>query len=74
MHRWARGQSLSAVLTAAEQNGQELSAGDFVRWSRQVIDLLEQIASVSGPGRPVGKTAAQAVRAIRRGVVELGTA
>jgi len=27
-----------------EANGQELLAGDFVRWCRQVIDLLDQIA------------------------------
>jgi ATP-dependent RNA helicase HelY len=73
VHRWARGQSLAAVLTAASQNGQELSAGDFVRWCRQVIDLLEQISSVVGPELPIGAAAAKAVRAIRRGVVELGT-
>ena len=72
VHRWARGQSLAAVLTAAEQNGQELSAGDFVRWCRQVIDVLEQVSAVAGSDRPVGRTATQAVRAIRRGVVALG--
>jgi ATP-dependent RNA helicase HelY len=74
VHRWARGQSLGAVLTAAERNGQELSAGDFVRWCRQVIDLLEQIAGVLGRDHPVGATATRSVRALRRGVVELGTA
>ncbi|WP_414710943.1 DEAD/DEAH box helicase [Pseudonocardia sp.] len=73
VHRWARGQSLAAVLTAAEQNGQELSAGDFVRWCRQVIDLLDQLAAVAGPGSPVGRSAARAVQAVRRGVVGLGT-
>ncbi|WP_028935878.1 DEAD/DEAH box helicase [Pseudonocardia spinosispora] len=72
MHRWARGQSLAAVLTAAEQNGQELSAGDFVRWCRQVIDLLDQLGAVAGPTSPVGKAADRAVRAVRRGVVGLG--
>jgi ATP-dependent RNA helicase HelY len=74
MHRWARGQSLSAVLTAADQNGQELSAGDFVRWCRQVLDLLDQIVSVAGRDSPVGRAAAGAVSAIRRGVVAVGTA
>jgi ATP-dependent RNA helicase HelY len=73
VHRWARGQSLAAVLTAAEQNGQELSAGDFVRWCRQVIDLLDQLAAVAGPGSPLGRSAARAVQAVRRGVVGLGT-
>jgi ATP-dependent RNA helicase HelY len=73
MHRWARGQSLSAVLTAAEENGAELSAGDFVRWCRQVLDLLDQIAGVAGRDSGVGRAAADAVRAIRRGVVAVGT-
>jgi len=73
MHRWARGESLSAVLTAAEQNGSELSAGDFVRWCRQVVDLLDQIAGVAGRGSAVGRAAAQAVTAVRRGLVAAGT-
>ncbi|MGD9527566.1 DEAD/DEAH box helicase [Pseudonocardia sp.] len=74
VHRWARGEPLSAVLIAAEQNGVELSAGDFVRWCRQVLDLLDQIAGVAGRGSPVGRAAAQAVTAIRRGVVAVGAA
>lgn len=73
IHRWARGQSLSAVLTAAEENGVELSAGDFVRWCRQVLDLLDQIVGVAGKDSPVGRAAADAVAAIRRGVVAVGT-
>jgi ATP-dependent RNA helicase HelY len=73
MHRWARGESLAAVLTAAEQNGTELSAGDFVRWCRQVLDLLDQIAGVAGRDGGVGRVAAQAVAAVRRGVVAVGT-
>jgi ATP-dependent RNA helicase HelY len=74
VHRWARGEPLSAVLTAAEQNGVELSAGDFVRWCRQVLDLLDQIAGVAGRSSPVGRAAAQAVGAVRRGVVAVGAA
>ncbi|QRP49983.1 RNA helicase [Amycolatopsis sp. FDAARGOS 1241] len=74
VYRWARGESLEKVLTAAETNGQELSAGDFVRWSRQVIDLLDQIRDVLGKADPVGATAADAVRALRRGVVAAGGA
>jgi ATP-dependent RNA helicase HelY len=72
--RWARGESLEKVITAAESVGQELSAGDFVRWCRQVIDLLDQIRDVVGQHQPVGATAAEAVKAIRRGVVALATA
>jgi ATP-dependent RNA helicase HelY len=73
MHRWARGESLTAVLTAAEQNGAELSAGDFVRWCRQVLDLLDQVAAVAGRAGGVGRAAATAITAIRRGVVAVGT-
>jgi ATP-dependent RNA helicase HelY len=73
MHRWARGETLSAVLTAAEQNGSELTAGDFVRWCRQVLDLLDQIVSVAGRQSGIGKVAAQAGAAVRRGVVAVGT-
>ncbi|MQA08810.1 MAG: DEAD/DEAH box helicase [Pseudonocardiaceae bacterium] len=71
VYRWARGESLEKVLTAAEANGQEVSAGDFVRWCRQVIDLLDQIRDVLA-GEPIGETAASAVRALRRGVVAMG--
>jgi ATP-dependent RNA helicase HelY len=73
VYRWARGESLSAVLSAAQGNGAELSAGDFVRWCRQVVDLLDQVHGVAGDGSTVGVTAATAVRALRRGVVALGT-
>jgi ATP-dependent RNA helicase HelY len=73
IYRWARGESLEKVITAAESAGAEFSAGDFVRWTRQVVDLLDQIRDVVGSEDPVGKSAAEAVRAIRRGVVALGT-
>jgi ATP-dependent RNA helicase HelY len=73
VYRWARGESLAAVLTAAEQNGQELSAGDFVRWCRQVIDLLDQLRAVPGVAPALGATAQRAITSLRRGVVALGT-
>jgi ATP-dependent RNA helicase HelY len=73
VYRWARGESLSAVLVAAETNGVELSAGDFVRWCRQVVDVLDQVRGVEGESSAVGAVAAAAVRALRRGVVALGT-
>ncbi len=72
MHRWARGESLAQVLEAAERNGHELSAGDFVRWTRQVLDLLDQIAGVAGRSSAVGKAAHRASGAVRRGVVAAG--
>jgi ATP-dependent RNA helicase HelY len=70
--RWTRGEALEKVLIAAETNGQELGAGDFVRWCRQVVDLLDQIREVLDANDPVGITAGRAVTAIRRGVVAMG--
>ncbi len=67
MHRWARGQALERVLADGD-----LSAGDFVRWCRQVIDLLGQIqnAAADAPdGQSLRSTAQQAIEAVRRGVV-----
>ena len=72
VHRWARGESLAQVLAAAEQNGHELSAGDFVRWCRQVLDLLDQIAGVVGRSTPFGQVAKEAAASVRRGVVAAG--
>ncbi|TQM84812.1 ATP-dependent RNA helicase HelY [Saccharothrix saharensis] len=73
VYRWARGESLEKVLSAAEENGAELGAGDFVRWCRQVIDFLDQIRDVVGGGDPVGAAARKAVDALRRGVVAMAT-
>ena len=47
--------------------------GDFVRWCRQVIDLLDQVRAVAAEDSGVGAAAAAAVRALRRGVVAVGT-
>ncbi|WP_430332484.1 DEAD/DEAH box helicase [Rhodococcus sp. ACT016] len=68
VYQWASEEPLVDALVAAGSGGKELSAGDFVRWCRQVIDLLDQVHSTaSDPG--VAKAAARAVGAIRRGVV-----
>ena len=66
-YRWADGQSLDRVLAGAEQAGTELSGGDFVRWARQLIDLLDQLSKVAG--EPVATVARAAVGRVRRGVV-----
>lgn len=63
IHRWASGRDLDAVL-----RGGELAAGDFVRWCKQVLDVLDQVAQAA-PRPQVRQTAARAVTAIRRGVV-----
>lgn len=62
MHLWARGTSLATVLSEAD-----IAAGDFVRWTKQTIDLLDQISQVADGELAV--TARAAVDAIRRGVV-----
>jgi ATP-dependent RNA helicase HelY len=62
MHRWARGADLDSVLDDAD-----LAAGDFVRWSKQTIDLLDQLSIVADA--PVGATARKALDAVRRGIV-----
>ncbi|MFZ2177192.1 MAG: RNA helicase [Rhodococcus sp. (in: high G+C Gram-positive bacteria)] len=71
--QWASHSSLVDALVAAGDQGRALSAGDFVRWCRQVIDLLEQVRSAS-PDPDVGKAAGRAVAAIRRGVVAVDAA
>jgi ATP-dependent RNA helicase HelY len=58
-------------MAVAVAGGTELSAGDFVRWCRQVIDLLDQIGGVARGA--VGITARSAVGALRRGVVSMGS-
>ncbi|MDP9100773.1 MAG: DEAD/DEAH box helicase [Actinomycetota bacterium] len=63
--RWASGTGLEYVLA----DDPDLTAGDFVRWCKQLVDLLGQIADVAPAGSPVRGTARQAVAAVRRGVV-----
>ncbi len=63
-HRWAKGHQLDAVLTETD-----LTAGDFVRWIKQLLDLLGQIADAAPRGGDLRTTAGRAMDAIRRGVV-----
>ena len=71
---WVSGRSLTEAFAAAGERGHLLSPGDFVRWNRQVVDLLEQIRLCVGEDSPLARPARVAVGAIRRGVVaaELG--
>ena len=62
MHSWARGAMLDRVLDEAD-----LAAGDFVRWSKQTIDLLDQLSIVAEA--PLAATARKALDAVRRGIV-----
>lgn len=62
VYAWARGAPLDAVLIEAD-----LAAGDFVRWAKQIIDLLDQIAVVTR-GK-VSTNARAAIDLVRRGVI-----
>ena len=73
IYRWARTGDLAATLAAADAYssggaGSPLSAGDFVRWCRQVLDLLDQIRNAA-PEPELRATAKRAINDIRRGVV-----
>jgi len=63
-YAWAAGRRLGEVL---EDN--DLTAGDFVRWVRQVIDFAGQIADAAGPG-PLRDQARRVVSSMRRGVID----
>jgi len=69
MYRWARGEPLSAVLASAQGVDGDMPAGDFVRWARQVVDLLGQLAEAAGAASAVRATARQAMGLINRGVL-----
>lgn len=71
IHQWTAGAPLGYCLAAAAESGAELTPGDFVRWCRQVIDLLEQVAA-TGYTDEIRHRARSAVDAIRRGVVAIG--
>ncbi|MFD3508910.1 DEAD/DEAH box helicase [Nocardia sp. NPDC058666] len=73
VYKWARGDALAESLLASGDPGTTMSAGDFVRWCRQVIDLLDQIHNTADDPE-IASTAAKAVRAVRRGVVAVDAA
>ncbi|OIV38397.1 RNA helicase [Mangrovactinospora gilvigrisea] len=62
--RWASGHSLEKVLRDAD-----MPAGDFVRWTRQLIDVLGQIGDAAPEGGTVRATARKASDALHRGVI-----
>lgn len=62
IHRWASGAKLDAVLESAD-----LLAGDFIRWTKQIVDLLDQIAQTAD--EKLSETAKNAVDKVKRGIV-----
>ncbi|MFM8531964.1 MAG: DEAD/DEAH box helicase [Ilumatobacteraceae bacterium] len=63
MHRWVQGGRLAAILSESE-----LAAGDFVRWARQVIDLLDQIHDTVPADDPLRGRARAAMDLVDRGI------
>ena len=61
IYRWANGSSLNQVL-----KGSDMSVGDFVRSTKQLVDLLGQIANAAPD---LNKKCRQAVNLIDRGVI-----
>jgi len=62
IYRWATGAKLDLVLESAD-----LLPGDFIRWCKQIIDLLEQLAKASEG--PMSAKAKDAVDLVKRGIV-----
>ncbi len=62
IQRWAKGQRLDDVLKECN-----LAGGDFVRWAKQVIDSLDQIAHVAPLA--LAEIARATIPTIRRGIV-----
>jgi ATP-dependent RNA helicase HelY len=69
MYRWARGEPLSKVLASVHSLDGELPAGDFVRWARQVVDLLGQLAEAADASTGVRQAAREAIGLVNRGVL-----
>jgi ATP-dependent RNA helicase HelY len=61
--RWASGLELEQIL----QDDPDLTPGDFVRWCKQLVDVLGHIATIAE--EPVRSTAKASLSAVRRGVV-----
>lgn len=59
---WTRGEPLEKVL------GEDDAPGDFVRATKQLLDLLRQIGELTPPG-PLSDALDEAVRGLTRGVV-----
>jgi ATP-dependent RNA helicase HelY len=70
VYRWATSGDLATALDASDigRTGSPLSAGDFVRWCRQVLDLADQVRNAA-PSAELRAAAKRAINDIRRGVV-----
>lgn len=71
IHQWTAGAPLAYCMAAANESGADLTPGDFVRWCRQVVDLLQQVAK-TGYEEEIRRNARRAIDAIQRGIVAIG--
>ncbi|MDB4018318.1 DEAD/DEAH box helicase [Aquiluna sp.] len=62
IYRWATGARLDDILKLSG-----MLAGDFIRWSKQVIDVLDQLAQ--GADADLAETAYNAMDLVKRGIV-----
>ena len=69
MYRWARGEPLAAVLASGHNYDADMAAGDFVRWARQVLDLLGQLKDAPAAPPGVREAARRAIAATTRGIL-----
>src|SRR5699024_2615354 len=67
--RWVRGQELLASLT-----GSDMAPGDFVRLARQVIDLLDQLATLDDTHPYLARRCRRAKDLVNRGIVAYSSA
>ncbi|SEJ04668.1 ATP-dependent RNA helicase HelY [Arthrobacter sp. yr096] len=68
MYKWAKGRHLQEVLS-----GTDLAAGDFVRWAKQVVDLLDQLAKIPQLDPRLARICRESIDLVRRGVVAYST-
>lgn len=62
IYRWATGAKLDAVLSQAD-----MLPGDFIRWTKMIVDLLDQLSQTAEPD--IAETARNAVDKVKRGIV-----
>lgn len=68
MYGWASGDSLGELLTE-----DDLLPGDFVRWARQVLDVLDQVTTISLLPEELRDRARTARTLVDRGIVALSS-
>ena len=58
----------------ASLTGSDMAAGDFIRWARQVIDLLDQLASLDDTHPDLARRCRRAKDLVNRGIVAYSSA